>query len=112
MNVQPSGTDYPHIVFDENGVPAITGTRIKVANVAIERIEAGRTAEQIARTYPAITLAQVHSALAYYYDHRDEIDRYIAERDELAERLRPELEDAAFLTRLARLHAQRSRRRA
>ncbi len=42
----------------------------------------------IAATYPTITLAQIHSALAYYHDHRDEIQAAIAEEDRFVEELK------------------------
>ena len=35
------------------------------------------SADEIARQYPHISLAEIHSALAYYYDHREEIDNEI-----------------------------------
>jgi hypothetical protein len=38
--------------------------------------------------YPTITLADVHAALAYYWDHREDIERAIAEEHTLVEELR------------------------
>ena len=43
---------------------------------------------QIAETYPTISLSQVHAALAYYFDHRDEIRAAIAEDDRFVEELK------------------------
>ena len=43
---------------------------------------------EIVATYPTLTLAQVHAALAYYYDHRDEILSAIAEENEVAEKVK------------------------
>lgn len=74
------GTAYPHIGRKANGAPVIDGTRITVAHVALDH-RAGRTAEQMIADYPSLSLGQVYSALAYYYDHQDEIDRYVEERD-------------------------------
>ena len=34
-------------------------------------------AEEIQRQHPGLTLGQLHSALAYYYDHQEELDREI-----------------------------------
>jgi uncharacterized protein (DUF433 family) len=68
------------------GRPHILGHRIKVKHVAIWHEQMGMSATEIAATYPTITLAQVHAALAYYKAHRDEIQaeieeehRYVAE---------------------------------
>jgi len=46
------------------------------------------TPTEIVTTYPTITLAQVHAALAYYYDHRDEIQAEIEEERRFVEELR------------------------
>ena len=72
-----------------SGRPRIAGTRIRVQDI-VAWFELGRSPDEIASAYPHITLADVHAALAYYYDHREEIDRQIAEDDEFAERFRSE----------------------
>lgn len=59
------------------GKPRIAGHRISVQDVAIWRNELGYTVEQIANDYK-LNLADVHAALAYYYDHKEEIDDAIA----------------------------------
>jgi uncharacterized protein (DUF433 family) len=70
------------------GEPHILGHRISVKHVAIWHEEMGMTPAEIAATYPTITLAQVHAALAYYYDHRDEIQALIAEETQFVEELK------------------------
>jgi uncharacterized protein (DUF433 family) len=60
------------------GKPRIAGHRISVQDVAIWRNELGYTVEQIANDYN-LNLADVHAALAYYYDHKEEIDAAIVE---------------------------------
>ena len=70
------------------GEPHILGHRIKVRHVAVWHEQMGMTPTEIAATYPTITLAQVHAALAYYYDHRAEIDAEIAEGDRVYEELK------------------------
>jgi uncharacterized protein (DUF433 family) len=53
----------------------LDGTRIRVRDIAAARDVAGLTPEEIAATvYPDLTLAQIYAALAYYEDHRAEID--------------------------------------
>lgn len=61
------------------GKPIIKGTRIEVSQVAIYYEKMGYTPDQIVEAHPHLTLAQVHSALSYYYENREEIDRQIAE---------------------------------
>ena len=43
---------------------------------------------EIVHHHPTITLADVHAALAYYWDHRDEIERAIKEEDAFVEEFR------------------------
>ena len=72
-------TEYAHIVRTlgvVGGEPCIDGHRIRVRDIVAARDLGGLTPEEIAASvYPGLTLAQVYSALAYYADHRDEIDQ-------------------------------------
>ena len=70
------------------GQPHILAHRNKVKHVAVWHEQKGMTTTEIAATYPTITLAQVHAALAYYYDHRDEIQAEIEEERRFVEQLR------------------------
>ncbi len=55
------------------GKPTIAGTRIKVSEIVLNYLGAGNSIAEILRRYPHLTPAQLHSALAYFYDHPDEI---------------------------------------
>lgn len=70
------------------GKPRIAGHRITVSDVAIWHERMGMSPDEIVAEYPTITLSDVHAALAYYLDHRDEVDREILEGEEFAEILR------------------------
>jgi uncharacterized protein (DUF433 family) len=70
------------------GEPHILGHRIKVRHVAVWHEQRGMTPTEIAVTYPTISLAQVHAALAYYYDHRDEIRAAIEEEKRFVEEMK------------------------
>jgi uncharacterized protein (DUF433 family) len=69
------------------GKPCITGTRIRVQDVVI-RTELGESPDQIIAAYPQLSLADVHAALAYYYDNRDLIDQQIREDESLAQQMK------------------------
>ncbi len=69
------------------GKPRIAGHRITVQNIAIWYERMGRTADEIAAEYN-LTLAEVYAALAYYFDHRKEIERSIKEDEAFATALR------------------------
>lgn len=73
-------TDIKHIVREEGvlgGRPHIARRRIGVSHIAWWYSQ-GVTAEQLAAEY-GLAPAEVHAALVYYYDHKDEIDRALAE---------------------------------
>src|SRR5215510_853666 len=59
------------------GRARIDGHRIRVQDVAIEYEWQGLSPEEICREHPGLTLAQVHTALAYYFEHRAEIEAEI-----------------------------------
>src|SRR5437879_8246868 len=67
-----------------SGKPRIAGTRITVADVVLMHRRLGRALEEIAGTYD-LPLAGVYEAMAYYYDHKDEIDQSLDEEEALAE---------------------------
>ena len=82
---------YPHIVQDLKicfGQPCIKGTRIRVLDIAIEYERMGRSPDQIVEAHPGLSLAQVHAALTYYYEHVEEIDRAIRAERKLVEQVR------------------------
>src|SRR5271156_4960525 len=76
-----------HIRLDEGGLAWIDDTRIKVIEVAMDHLAHGWSPEEIHRQHPSLSLAQVHSALAFYYDHQDEFDDAIAKSATRAEEL-------------------------
>lgn len=65
------------------GRPFIVGTTVTVLDVAVAKVFMMMAAEEIADWYD-LTLPQVYSALAYYYEHKAEVDQAIAERQALA----------------------------
>lgn len=69
------------------GRPCIAGTTITVADVAIAKVFQMLDVDDIADHYE-LSLQQVHAALAYYYEHKAEIDQSIQERRKLAETLK------------------------
>ncbi len=71
----------------KGGRPAIAGTRISVADLVIMHLRMGQSLEEIAATYH-LPLAAVHAGMAYYYDHRSEVDQSIEEDRAFAEAFR------------------------
>ena len=56
------------------GKPRIAGSRIQVKHVVVMHERQGMTPEQIVSEYPHLTLAGIYAALAYYHDHREEVN--------------------------------------
>ena len=69
------------------GKPRVAGHRISVQDIAIWHERMGRSADEIATEYD-LTLADVYAALAYYFDHRNEIDESLRSAGAFAEALR------------------------
>jgi uncharacterized protein (DUF433 family) len=69
------------------GKPRVAGHRIRVQDIAIWHERMGKSPDEIASDFD-LTLGDVHAALAYYFDHRAEIDRSIEEDNTLADALR------------------------
>lgn len=69
------------------GKPRIAGHRITVQDIAVWHERLGLSADEIASGY-ALSLADVYAALAYYYDHREEMDQAIRADEEFIAALR------------------------
>ena len=86
MSAQALGIER-HIAIDEGicgGEPRIAGTRIKVRHIVVEYERQGLSPDEICDLHPGLTLAAVHSAIAYYYEHRDEMLEAIRRDEEFA----------------------------
>ncbi|MFQ5780089.1 MAG: DUF433 domain-containing protein [Nitrospiria bacterium] len=76
---------HPHITINPKicgGSPIIAGSRFPVRSMVIYVLHHGITPEELVVKFPHLTLAQIHDALAYYYDNREEIEKDIAENSE------------------------------
>ncbi len=76
-------TDHPYIYTNpemHSGQPTIRGTGITVRNI-VESVRVGYSVEELLEAYP-LTRAQVHDALSYYYDHKEEIEKIIKQNEE------------------------------
>jgi uncharacterized protein (DUF433 family) len=69
-----------HIQLDDEGVAWIENTKVKVIEVVLDKLAHGSSPEEMHFQYPHISLAQIHAALAYYYDHQAELDAEIQRR--------------------------------
>lgn len=73
-------TRYEHIVIDEKNIPIIEGTNMKVSELVLDGKAYGWSPEELYFQHPHLTLGQIYSALAYYWDHQEEVDQDIESR--------------------------------
>ena len=94
------------LMADKDNVIRIGKTRVTL-DTLIYTFNLGATPEEIVQQYPALDLATVYAAIAYYLQHRQEIDLYLGERDREAEAIRQANQVSGIRERLlARRHLQ------
>jgi uncharacterized protein (DUF433 family) len=91
VNTMPETiTTYEHIQLDTNQVPIIAGANMKVVELVMAQRAHGWSPKELHFQHPYLSLGQIHSALAYYWDHQDELEAYIERRHQYAEDARNE----------------------
>ncbi|HVR36018.1 MAG TPA: DUF433 domain-containing protein [Methylomirabilota bacterium] len=89
-----------HILLDDHGVAWIKGSRTKITEIVLDQQAYGWSPEEIHFQHPDLTLAQIHAALAYYYDHRVQLDQEIERRLMEVGELRDRLPEPPLIARL------------
>ncbi len=85
----PTVSEHIEIMADKcGGRPCVAGTRIRVLDIYVWHELQGQSPEEIVTDFKQLTLADVHAALAYYHDHRQEIEADVAAERADAERLK------------------------
>src|SRR3990167_3789792 len=82
---------HPYITIDKrirDGEPVISGTGIRVLDIAVRYEIMGMSPDDILIAFPHLNLSQVHDAISYYYEHKNEIDREWKSEAREAEALR------------------------
>lgn len=99
------------IELDENGVAWIAGANTKVVEVVLDKMAHGWSPEEMHFQHSHLSMAQIHAALSYYYEHQAEIDADIERRDREVEGLRSQhrnpLTRRELEARLRERHEQR-----
>jgi uncharacterized protein (DUF433 family) len=72
---------------DANGVLRVTGTRIPLERI-IECYQDGLSPEAIVEAFDSLRLSHVYVILAYFLDHKEEVQEYLRAREEEAESVR------------------------
>src|SRR6266508_927011 len=95
-----STTASSHIRRDDQGTVWIDETNVKVIEVVLDRLAYGWSPEEIHFQHPHLSLAQIHAALAYYYDHQAALDVEIAHEERHAGQLQRQATESPLLARL------------
>ncbi len=96
------------IEIDDKGVPWIAGANTKVVEVVLDKMAYGWSPEEMHRQHPHLSMAQIHAALAYYYEHQDEADADIERSLRYVEEMRAQQPDSPLRQRLRALKRERS----
>ncbi len=91
-----------HVTIDDCGVAWIDDTNVKVIEVVAEHLAHGASPQEMHLQHPHLSIAQICAALAYYYDHRAELDARIAEEMRQYEHQRAVTVDSPGKTKLRR----------
>lgn len=100
MSVISAKTNYEHIIMDEKGTPVIAGTNMKVIELILERSAYGWSPEELYFQHPYLTLGKIHSALAYYWDHKKELDTDIERRLTIAKKIEQDMVPSKIMAKL------------
>lgn len=93
-------TEYPHIVLNQNQVPVILGTTLKVVELVMAQRAYGWTPEEIQINHRYLSMGEIYAALAYYWDHRKALDQDIQQRETSVEGLEQQSQESPFVARL------------
>ena len=95
-----AATTYKHIQIDDNNVPVIAGTTMKVVELVVAQMAYGWSPEELHFQHPYLSLGQIHSALAYYWDHKELLDADIEQRFQRVQNIRRSSGDSPLVAKL------------
>ena len=92
-----------HIEIDDQGVAWIAGANTKVIEVVLDKLAYGWSPEEMHFQHPHLSLAQIHAALSYYYEHEEQLNSDIARRREEVEKMAAESAESPLRRKLLNL---------
>lgn len=95
-----TATEYKYVQLDEHNIPIIVGTTMKVVELVEAHTAYGWSPEEIYLNHRYLTMSQIHSALAYYWDHKAELDADIEQREQYVKQAEQEAGESPFVARL------------
>ncbi len=107
MSAIAPAVPYPHIDYDVQGAPIVAGTTMKVVELVTAQRAHGWSPEELCFQFPHLSMADIHAALTYYWDHESEIDEDIESRTRLADESRRQSASSPLAQRLAAMKHRR-----
>ena len=90
------------IEIDDQGIAWIAGANTKVIEIVLDKLAYGWSPEEHFQ-HPHLSLAKIHAALSYYYEHQEELDSDIARRHAEVEKMAAESADSPLRRKLLSL---------
>jgi uncharacterized protein (DUF433 family) len=95
-----------HVRIDEDGVARVGPTHLRVSHLVMQWRADGESWGAVQEAWPSVPPADLHAGLAYYHDHRDEIEREISEYVEFSDKMQAEQLSRPSVQRLLPARAQ------
>jgi len=92
-----------YIELDAEGRAWIAGSNTKVIEIVLDKLAWGWSPEEMSLQHPQLSLAQIHAALSYYYDHQDELNAEAAQQMREYKELRAQAENSPLRQKLRAL---------
>ena len=88
------------IEIDAHGVAWVAGANTKVKEIVLDKLAYGWSPEEMHFQHPHLSMAQIHAALAYYYENQDKLDDEIRRDLEEVDELRSQSESSTLRSKL------------
>ena len=95
-----TNTEYKHIRLNESKIPIIAETTMKVVELVTSIKAYGWSPEELHANYPHVSMSKIYSALAYYWDHKQDMDAEVERIDRWAEQARREAGESPVAKKL------------
>jgi uncharacterized protein (DUF433 family) len=95
------------IEIDARGVAWVAGANTKVKEIVLDKLAYGWSPEEMHFQHPHLSMAQIHAALAYYYENQEKIDEEIRRDLEEVDQLRSQSESSALRSKLQSIRKTR-----
>jgi uncharacterized protein (DUF433 family) len=95
------------IEIDARGVAWVAGANTKVKEIVLDKLAYGWSPEEMHFQHPHLSMAQIHAALAYYYENQNKLDDEIRRDLEEVDQLRSQSESSALRSKLQSIRKMR-----